>query len=113
MSRHYFESICEHLHPCATKWKQIARFLDFTDSEISQIALDPQNLVANSFLDAVIGDWLKREPGDARGNKTCATLEKLITAVNAAGFVEIGSHLTLGMYNPQEIFKAIFKACTW
>ena len=99
MNCHHFESICEHLHTCATKWKQIASSLNFTDSEISQIASDPQNLVANSFLDAVISDWLSFKPGDAR----YATLEKLKTAVNAAGFAKIGSQLALGMFDTNPI----------
>ena len=94
----HFESICEHLQPCAPHWTKIAFVLGFTNDEVEAIANDLENSVSNSYLDVVISNWLKWEPGDARGSKTHATLEKLKAAVKYAGSDEIASQLTLGMY---------------
>jgi aminoglycoside phosphotransferase len=85
--------LCEKLHSCAAKWKQIAQSLRFTCSEILNIETCPRNMELNSYIDNVVGVWLEWAPGDARGSEDYATLEQLQNAVSKAGFGVVASEL--------------------
>jgi hypothetical protein len=85
--------LCEKLHRCAAKWKQIAQSLRFTYSEINNIKTCPLNMDLDSCIDDVIGVWLQWAPGDARGSEDYATLEQLQNAVSKAGFGVVASEL--------------------
>ena len=93
----YYGQLCEQLRPCAAKWEDIAKFLDFKDYEIANIKADPTKLhgAPGSYLDEVISQWARRAPGDARGSKDYATLEQMKSAVDKAGFPDIASILIL------------------
>ena len=83
----------EHNHPVlykqlirhSTKWREIGTLLGFLPSELDNIQARPLLLsgAPNSFLSAMLAEWLQWAPGDDRGSTTFATLEALKVAIES------------------------------
>ena len=78
--------IMDILRPQSFKWKAIGQGLGFASFELSAIEANPLLFAGapDSYLSALLGDWMKWGPGDSRGSKDYATLQSLGTAVRKA-----------------------------
>ena len=97
LKSHHYGTLCEQLHPCAHKWREIASGLRFQPYEIENIQANPLKLInaPGSYLGAVIENWLNWAPADARGSKDFATLECLKQVVDKVGFPGVAAGLKL------------------
>ena len=75
----------------------IAEGLRFKPYEIENIQSDPLKLCGapGSYLGAVLSTWMLWAPGDARGSKEFATLERLKEVVDRVGYPTIAANLKL------------------
>ena len=82
-----FKDVIEKLRPYSFKWERIGEGLGFVPHELSTIKATPSLFsgAPDSFLSAMLADWLLWAPGDARGSKNFATIESLRKAVDRAG----------------------------
>ena len=78
----------------SAKWRDIGLHLGFRPSELDVIHAKPLLLsdAPNSWLEAILSQWLQWAPGDQRGSTSYATLEQLIDALK-----EIGLSMTLDL----------------
>jgi hypothetical protein len=69
--------------------------LGFKDEELNTIQAGPLHLstAPGSWLSAMLADWRKWAPTDARGSKSYATLYSLRTAVSEAGLGQTAEKL--------------------
>ena len=69
--------ICSVLDHHATKWFEIGRGLNFEEGELKNIQCRPllMQSAPNSWLETMISEWLKRAPGDSRGECTVESLQ--------------------------------------
>ena len=87
--------IYKKLKPYAYKWEEIARGLRFTPAELNNIKANPSHSTAapESYLSAMLSDWLECIPRDTRGSTNYATMEDLRSAVDSAGLGLTASEL--------------------
>ena len=90
-------TILEKLHPYSSKWRNIGEGLGFTSSELDNIQAAPLRLLSapQSYLSAMLADWLQWAPGDARGSKEYANKNSLVKAVDTAGLGRTAQELSL------------------
>ena len=86
-----FEKLVKH----STKWREIGLCLGFLPSELDNIAARPLLLATapNSWLDAMLAEWLQWAPEDSRGSTSSATLGNLREALIKAGFCQTAQSL--------------------
>ena len=74
------------IHAC--KWRNIALHLRFLPGEIDNIEARPLLLrtAPESWLGAMLTEWLQRAPNDTRGN---SSIESLMYALNKSGIETI------------------------
>ena len=80
-------SLYEKLKEHSYKWKEIGTLLGFRPGELDNIEARPLLLSSapKSWLSAMLEEWLKWAPGDARGSTEVATLNGLRQALDKAG----------------------------
>ena len=81
------QRLYEQLETHASKWRKIGTHLDFHQTELDNIQSMPSCHMdaPYSLLSAMLKQWLEWAPGDHRGSKDYATLERLKSAVDKAG----------------------------
>ena len=89
--KHLYNQLKDH----AAKWMEIGTHLGFSQPQLAKIQARPVlNIGApDSWLRAMLEDWLQWTPGDDRGSTECATLEKLKSAVSKAGLGKTATEL--------------------
>ena len=77
------------------KWREIGSLLGFLPNELDNIQARPLLLsnAPNSWLDAMLAEWLQWAQEDSRGSTNFATLEGLREALYKAGLVEAAQSL--------------------
>ena len=89
------KNLLEKLVKHSAKWREIGLYLGFLPSELDNIQARPLLLATapNSWLDAILTEWLQWAPGDNRESTNFATLENLREALNKAGFHQTAQSL--------------------
>ena len=89
------QSLYEQLKPYAAKWREIGTHLGFHQPELDSIHAKPALFMGapDSWLSAMLTDWLQWKPGDSRGSTEHASLEKLKSAVDKAGLGKTAAEL--------------------
>ena len=82
-----FTSLYEQLSKHSHKWSTIGAHLGFLQSELDNIQARPRLFsdAPNSYLRAMIAEWLEWAPGDSRGSGDFATLNDLKKALHKVG----------------------------
>ena len=98
----YLGTLLNQLKEHAIKWKDIGTDLGFRPGELNNIQGAPnhQNTAPQSFLRAMLSEWLEWAPGDGRGSDQYATLEALKDAVSKAGLGRTAENLTINITPP-------------
>ena len=80
----------------ASKWKEIGTHLGFQQGELLNIAGKPSlfNDAPQSWLQAMLSEWLQWAPGDSRGSQSYSTLQTLKSALNDSGLGATASNLS-------------------
>ena len=82
---------------CASQWREIGTYLQFTQSELDSIEASPllRTTAPNSWLGSMLKWWLQFAPGDNRGSTNFATLQALQDALRRAnlGGIALDLHL--------------------
>ena len=93
-----YAKLAEH----SNKWRDIGTYLGFRPTELDNIHARPLLLhnAPNSWLNAMLSEWLQWAPGDQRGSTNCATLEGLNDALNKAGLSEVAESITAVILKP-------------
>ena len=95
LDEEHHSSLLEKLTIHSVKWREIGSLLGFLPRELDNIQARPFLLsnAPNSWLDAILAEWLQWAPGDSRGSTNFATLEDLKEALYKAGLVQIAPSL--------------------
>ena len=83
------------LEPHAHQWRDIAMHLGFQQTELDNIQARPLLLqgAPQSWLRAMLSEWLQWAPNDSRGSSSFATLQALKDALNKSGLGATASTL--------------------
>ena len=78
-----YEKLISH----SSKWRDIGIFLGFHSAELDKIEAQPLKLAnaPNSWLSAMLAQWLQWVPGDGRGSTIVANEDSLKHALIKAG----------------------------
>ena len=81
-----FQFLTKH----SPNWREIGLHLGFHSYELENIQARPPlwNTAPNSWLSAMLAEWLEWAPGDGRGSTSIVTMEALREALNKAGFTD-------------------------
>ena len=87
LSIHHHSSLFKQLAIHVLKWRVVGVCLGFTLGELDNIQDNPtlKTTAPNSWLSAMLSEWLQWAPGDSRGSTSFATLEGLKAALRDAG----------------------------
>ena len=90
-----FTALYQQLSRTSDKWSMIGAHLGFLQSEIDNIKARPLllNDAPDSWLRAMLSEWLQWAPGDGRESKTYATLNDLSDALVKLGLREAATSL--------------------
>ena len=93
--KHNFTTLYGQLSKHSHKWSIIGAHLGFQQSELDIIQARPLLLktAPESWLSAMLVEWMEWAPGDSRGSRDFATLNGLKNAVNKAGLRDIALSL--------------------
>ena len=93
----HLEPLLSQLSEHAAKWRDFGTYLGFRPGELSKIESKPLLLTdaPQSWLRALLEQWLEWTPGDERRSTQYPTLKALKTAVDKAGLGRTASELTL------------------
>ena len=85
----------------ASKWKEIGTHLGFQQGELLNIAGKPSlfNDAPQSWLQAMLSEWLQWAPGDSRGSQSYSTLQMLKSALNKSGLGATASNLSSHLHS--------------
>ena len=104
------QSLLQQLTKNAGRWRDIGTHLGFKSGELDNIQARPYLMsdAPNSWLGAMLSQWLQWAPGDGRGSTSFATLEGLKDAVRLAGLAATAEDLTLQGIQTGESYAVIF-----
>ena len=110
LTKNHFQFLLLQLNPCAAKWREIGTHLRFKQQELKTIQAESHllNEAPESWLSAMLDQWLDWAPGDYRGSTNFATLEDLKVALHRAGFGAVAEDLTLPGIQTGESYAVMF-----
>ena len=108
LTEDHLSALVSALIPHAPKWREIGTHLGFLPGESENIAENPLllNGAPQSWLQAMLSEWLQWAPGDSRGS---STLEMLKSALNRSGLAETASNLSFYFQEEMHV-KAVLDA---
>ena len=86
LTEHDLPDLLKELRKHAAKWRDIGTYLRFHPGELDNIQVRPTDLTTapESWLRAMLTEWLQRAPDDTRGS---SSIELLTLALNQCGIV--------------------------
>ena len=96
-NRSHHALLLTQLSEHAAKWRDIGIHLGFHEGELAKIAGAPLLLegAPDSWLSAMLSEWVEWAPEDHRGSTQYATLKNLKNAVSKSGLGKTAQELTL------------------
>ena len=97
LSEGHHTRLISQLNEHAANWREIGINLGFHQGELMMIECKPLLIpqAPDSYLRALLSQWLQWAPGDHRGSNNFATLEALKSAVSKAGLGKLAADLNL------------------
>ena len=94
---HHHAILYDQLKLHASKWRDIGTYLGFIKGELDNIQDAPKHhyTAPESWLGAMLSEWLQWAPSAQRGSDHYATLEALKDAVSKAGFGSTAESLSI------------------
>ena len=96
LTDHHLSALVSALNNHAFKWKEIGTHLGFLSGELANIAGKPLllNDAPQSWLQAMLSEWLQWAPGDSRGSQSYSTIEMLKSALDKSGLAATACNLS-------------------
>ena len=95
--KYHLATLLQRLREHASKWRDIGTNLGFRPGELDNIQAAPKDLMGapQSWLSAMLAEWLEWAPGDERGSDQYATLKALKEAVSKTTLGTTAESLTI------------------
>ena len=97
LTYYHLSTLVSALKNHAVQWREIGTHLGFQPGELVNIEGKPSlfNDAPQSWLQAMLSDWLQWTPGDSRGSPSFASFEMLKSALNKSGLAATAYDLSL------------------
>ena len=92
----HLSALVSALNRHASKWREIATHLGFEPGELMNIMDKPflSSHAPQSWLQAMLSEWLQWAPGDSRGSQSYSTIKMLKSALDKSGLAATASNLS-------------------